>query len=413
MAKKIYDIIPPKNSPASKETEDGRESVRFEKKKKKFKKSLLIIPLFLLIGGGVFGFFWFSEAELTLYPKTEKIEAQEKIILSSKTKDTDLEKGVIPAIALETAIDLEGEFQSTGKIKKETKAFGIITVYNEYSDTPRSLVSSRFVSADGKVFWSKSKVTIPGRKKEKNKIIPGQVDVKVEAAETGQDSNIGPTTFALPALAGSPLYTAIYAKSFSAMSGGNIGEAEEVTEADLNLAKNSLFQEAKEQNKKNLLKNLQSGMEILDQAITHDISKEESSLPAGTVSKSFKFKVSVTSKTMAFKTADIGQIIDKVIASNLKADEQIEEESLTVGYILQSDASDSEELLANIEADKFKKIDIESLKESLAGKSADEARLFLSGLSGISKIEFKLKPFFQTSFPANKAKIKVNFYTGK
>jgi hypothetical protein len=404
MAKKIYDIIPPKNSPA----------VARPQKKKRFRKSLLLIPLIIiLVSGGVFGLFWFSEAELTLYPKTESIQAEQEIILSLKAAELDLEKGVIPAVSFENTVELEKEFQSTGITKKETKAFGTITVYNEYSDTPRSLVASRFVSADGKVFWSKTKITIPGRKKEKNKIIPGQADVRVEAAVAGQDSNIGPTTFALPALAGSPMYTAIYAKSFSAMTGGNIGEAEEVTEVDLKSAKNVLFEEAKSQNKDNLLKGLPEGMEIIDQALTHNVLKEENSLPAGTVSKSFKFKISVASKAMAFKKSDMEKIIVRALSSGLKPDEQIEEGSLFVGYIFQSDSIDSKNFLAKIEANKFKKIEIENLKESLAGKSAEEAKLFLNSFSGISKIEFKLKPFLQTSFPADKNKIKVKLEMGE
>lgn len=397
MAKKIFDIILLK-----------KEAVKFEKKKNEFRKGFLLIPLIIIfIGAGVFGLFWFSEAELTLYPKTESILAKETIVLSLKAAELDLEKKIMPASYLESAIDLEREFQSTGATKKETKAFGVITVYNEYSDAPRILVPSRFVSAEGKVFWSKDKVIIPGRKKEKNKIIPGEVQARVEAEKTGESYNIGSTTFALPALAGSPLYTAIYAKSFSAMLGGNIGEAEEVTESDLKTAKNTLLEKAISQNKELLFKKLPKGMELIDEVIVNNISKEESSAPLGAISKSFKYKISVSSKALVFAKSDIDEIVGQALMTSLQENEDIESQSLFVGYVLKSDEPDSKEILLNIEAKKFKKIEIGNLKKSLAGKSAKEAKLFLNNLSGISKIEFKLKPFLQTSFPKNENKINI------
>jgi hypothetical protein len=98
---------------------------------------------------------------------------------------------------------------------------------------------------------------------------------------------------------------------------------------------------------------------------------------------------------------------------NLRTDEQIEDGSLSVGYSLKSDGPDSKEVLMNIEAAKFKKIEVEELKKSLAGKSAKEAKLFLNSFPGVSRIEFKLKPFLQTSFPKDIAKIRVNLQMDK
>ena len=139
------------------------------------------------------------------------------------------------------------EIKEENKEIKEEKAEGIIRIFNDYSTASQSLVAgTRFVSDEGKLFRLVEKVVVPGQSTEKGKLIPGSVDVLVRADTAGSDYNIGVSTFSIPGFAGTPRYTAFYAKSFLAMAGGFKGESLAVSSEDLENAKKSLTAEVKE-----------------------------------------------------------------------------------------------------------------------------------------------------------------------
>jgi len=409
MAKKIFDIVPPKRVKIRKKTEE-KKNFSFVRLSKIFFFALVIA---LAGGGAALGILMDSEAQVDIWPKSKDIQAEEKVTLSLEVKEFDPERGIIPALLVENTMNMEKEFPSSGKAKEESKAAGTITVFNEYSDAPRTLLKSRFVSAEGKVFWSKDKVTIPGRTKEKNKIIPGQVQVKVEASEAGEDYNIGASTFALPALAGSPLYTAIYAKSFSPMSGGFIGQMDQVTEQDIENAKNSILEEARGKNKELLEEKLGEGMTIAESSILHEEIKKESSLPAGSMAKTFKYKITISSKAFSFKKSNMENLVMQMLESVLAADESIDEKTLRLDYVPDvSDSSEKETVLKmKISGKGYKKIESEDLKKSLIGRSTKEAEMLLGGLSGAERIEFRIKPFFKAIFPKQVENIMVKIKT--
>lgn len=399
MSRKIYDIIPPRVA----------ESMAFKNKKPNFFALMAVVIVFMgLIALGALVFFSFlnSEAEIDLWPKTEKVNAQDSFTLDSSQKNLDLQNKIIPVLILENQAYLEKEFMASGKAQEEKRAAGKITVYNEYSEAPRILVPSRFISPEGKVFRSLEKITIPGRTKDsKGKIIPGQAEINVEAEFPGKDYNLGPTTFALPALAGSPLYTAIYAKSSSPMAGGNIGEVAQITEQDLQLAQKQLLEEAEEINKNAILKKLLPDMVLPDRATASEILSQQNSSSAGDTAESFKSRISLLSKAYIIKKNDLSKIIN--LELNPQSDEALDENALKVEYSFQMPPGSAAVLKISIAGIKYKKIDTESLKKALSGKPSKEAEMFLNELPGISKAEFRIKPFLQNSFPENISNIKV------
>ena len=241
--KKFFDIIPPeKINPAP--FVHKRRGVKEQKKDFLIsrKKAALLICVFVLIFGITAGATVKSKAKIEILPKTEKQTFEVKAEICSSATKTDVSKKIIPGEIITAETSVSQEFSSTGAIIKKEKAKGIIRVYNNYS-SHQTLIPSRFFSSKGKLFWSTKRVYIPS----------GQyLDVEVVAAEPGDEYNIKPDTFALPGLAGSPRYTVVYGKSFSAMKGGEIAEKKVVSQNDLESAEKVLKEKALQKLKKSL-----------------------------------------------------------------------------------------------------------------------------------------------------------------
>lgn len=389
MSKKFFDIIPP-----GKVKKEVKKEIKLPKSKKIFLKGL-ILCLFFLALLSVLAFLFFSKIKIEIWPEVE--------ILELKSKE------VIPGKVLEDIRPGSQEFSASGETLKKEKARGKIRVYNTYSTSPRTLIPSRFVSTEGKLFWSVEKIVIPGARSEKGKLIPGEIDVEVVAAEAGQDYNIGPSTFALPALAGTSLYTTIYGKSFSPMTGGFKGEVSQVSQEDLEKAEHSLRAKLEKESKEFLKTTLDKDFILLDEAITQEVVEKNSSQKAGTEAESFIFQVKVKSEGLAFKRIDLENFAKNFITSAIPKDKKFDEESLVVDYSFESIDLESARITLNlgIKTKIYSDIDLAELKKGLLGKTLRESRIFLENLPEITKIVIKSWPFWKKRVPENIEKIEI------
>ena len=409
MAKKFYDIIPLQDKTIQDKTIFKNPSL-----KTPTAKGAVFFLILLVLVVGVFGLFFFAKIEIEIWPTTELLTLEKEITIDSKAEKSDFEKGIFLAKVFETQKSASREFPATGKFLKKEKARGILTVYNGYSVSPLSLIPSRFISADGKLFWSTKTITIPGATYEKGKLIPGKLEVEVQAAEPGEEYNIEPSTFALPALAGSPLYTAVYAKSFSPMVGGFIGQVSQVTKEDLEKAKNILVEEAENKGKEFLKETLPEDFVLMEQTISQQILEAKSSIEVGVEAESFNEQVKVKLEGLGFKKSELDEFVREIISLNIKEGEKFQEKSLEVNYSLLNLPSTTflEKVVLGLEIKTkvYSDIDEEGLKKALLGKSLKETKLFLDNLKGIERIEVKSWPFFSKKIPEdiNKVKIRLN-----
>ncbi len=415
MPKKFYDIIPPKGIESFSEKLELKKEIRQPKErgrkpKRIFLKGLICCAVFLILLG-VAGFYIFSKVEIKIWPKTDILNSKETVIIDSEITEPNFEAKIIPGKIFSDEKSTSEEFPASGKVLKEEKARGVIRVYNAASTSSRTLIPSRFVSADGKLFWSVNRAIIPGGRYEKGKLIPGEIDVDVQAAQAGEDYNIGPSTFALPALAGSASYTTIYGKSFSAMTGGSRKEVSQVTKEDLEKAENTLIERLKKESRDFLKTSLPTDFVLLDEAISQEIVETNSSVQALTEAQSFNFQVKIKSEGVGFKKSDIENFAKNVIILNIPEGKKIHEESLEINYSLLNLPSPTfpkkVELGLEIKAKVYSDIDLTELKKALLGKSFKESKIFLENLPEVTKTEIKSWPLLRKIIPENIEKVEI------
>ncbi len=417
--RKVTDILPPKELvfvPQEDREEKAAQIKRISRKKITGGKKGLIFSLVFLILLGVFCYLTLSKAEIDLWPETEVLNLETELTIGKEVKELNVSAKVIPAQIFQKEKTLTEVFQSSGKVLKEEKAEGILRVYNAYSTLPQVLIATtRFVSADGKVFRTPVTVTVPGGKYEGGKLVPGEIDVKVVAAEAGPEYNIGSSIFSIPGFAGTDRYTKFYGRSFEAMTGGLREEKPVVTKEDLTQAEDLLTKQVKKECEE-LLKNelqsegISSKFDYFLGEVKTEIIEKFSLADSGEEIKEFKFQVKARCETLLFQKEDLWNFAKESIIHQIPQGYKLYEESLKTDYSLQTINLDSGEIILSLDisAKIYSEVDVYNFKNALSGKSLLETKLFLENQPKITKVNVRFWPFWVGKVPEDFDKIKVN-----
>ncbi len=423
MNKRIIDIFPPKET---KEKEIKEVSLkkkitpRLKGPKVKislppFKKSLIFSFVILILIFGI-SYFTLSKAEIEIWPETEVLTLETKLTVDKTVEKPDFLAKVIPGEVFEKEKTVASIFTVSGIALKERKSQGTIRVYNDYSTYSQVLVEkTRFVSADGKVFRTPGKVSVPSGYYEKGKLVPGEIDIEVVSDQPIPEYNIGSSTFSIPGFAGTDRYTKFYAKSFRAMEGGFFEEVSKVTKEDLEEAEDSLVKQAKKESESSFRNELQSEeisseFYFLKDNIQTEILEKFSLVKPEDELEEFNFQVKAKSKTLLFKREDLINFAKEFLLPYLPEGKKLYQESLKIDYFAETVNLDSGKITIslNLTAKAYSDIDLSNLKNNLGGKSLREIKIFLENQPKIIKVEAKLWPFWVRSVPENQKKVKIN-----
>lgn len=408
-----------KTQPPTRDGEGFLSPKAFEAKKEILPKKpaismTLVISLFVVVAMGVAGvaaMIILPEATLNIVPKKETVILDIPIKADTSLSETSIETNAIPGQIVKVEKEEEFQFNATGKSTGESKATGKITIYNEYTP-PQSqtlVKTTRFQSADGKIFRTTANVIVPAAKTENGKTIPGTIEVAVVADGAGAEYNISPSEFSIPGLAGTPKAKAIYGKSTSTMQGGSRGEGLMVTLDDINNAKTQAENELIEAVKNELKEKLPKDLEIADDSIETKILEEKISAQAGQTVEKFTINLKVSAMAFLFQEEDIKTLIEKNIETKLMRD-KITYKDFRKNYkdIEMDFSAGIMSLVAHVEQDIAAFVDVESLKNSVAGKNEEEVREIILNESSIEAAHVSMRPkFILKKIPSDTDKINI------
>jgi hypothetical protein len=424
MAKKIYDVKPPKV--ARKSAKKIKEFLATEEKVKKThaparrKKEGRPMWMPVSIGGAVvllivcvFLFFKLPKADIAIWPKVETLSFKQTLTADKSASLVDEVKAIVPAQYFQASKTESQEFPATGNGSNEGLASGTITVYNKF-DPPTSFTfkaGTRFISDSGKLFIAPSKVIIPAAKKSGSKIIPGSVQIKVQAAEGGDSYNIAPSNFSVPGLKGTPSYYSVYASSTTAMSGGYAGKVKKVTNDDIAQAKDTLTKKAIEEATSDLKSQISSDYVLLDNAISSSIASASTQTKSGTIADNFTYQTTAKASALAFKKSDLNDFAKQYIISQMPEGKKLLDNSFKINYSATSvDVSGGKAtLILDFSSGVYKNIDVNSMALSLLGENSSQINQTINNSLGdqAPKIEIKFWPFWVTSAPKTQKAIHI------
>lgn len=346
-------------------------------------------------------------ATITINAKTADW-AYNDSILADRAAKADSKTLTIPNQTFSQKKNLELKFPATGKKQVERKASGKITVYNSYSSDPQPLVANtRFISPEGKLFRLTKNIVVPGAKISEGKIIPSSIETEVMADAAGTDYNIGPVKlFAIPGFKGTPKYQAFYAESKESMSGGFIGEVGYPTANDISAAKQNIAKALEDGLKAAVYSQIPAEFKILPDAsrfaVNNQTVKEEVD-----ADNNFSIFSEATMNVVGFRESDLLAVLIKRAEEEQSSEYEVVSKELNYGNARADFDSGKMSFLINFKTKLRQKIDLESLKNNIAGKSEPDLRAIIFALSGVDSANISLWPFWVSKVPLDQAKVTI------
>ncbi len=399
--KKIYDIRPP---------QEKEEIVGFRIPQKKplikrkfFWYSLGTIVFILFI---LWVFLPASSATIYIFPKTNEIKTEALVVASEGLDKPDMEKQKIPLYSFEKELTISKVYQSSLKDVSE-KARGVIRVFNEYSTRVILVAGTRFLSATepSRIFYSTKKIVIPAG---------GYVDVEVVASEPGEDYNIEPTTFSVPGLRNySPaqLYYSVYAKSYNKMTGGVTKKEPQVTQEDLDKAKEDLLKSAESRSLEELKSLAGDDYLILEKTLeTEVISAQPFDVVVGQKAENFTYQVKIKAKAKGVKKEDLNLFARYFIDAQIPPDKEVYEPTIkTKINQINIDLDKNVTLEVEIYGKILNVVDEGLIREIAKNQTRSQILKHLNELypNAAKRPEVKFHPFFTRKSPKSSEKINL------
>ncbi len=438
MAKKIYDIKPPKvarkttrTTKTTKEVKVIKASLQEEKiftkavepekvqhthhkkEKKSFWMPVSVGVLVVLLVVGVYLFVKLPKASITIWPKVDTLSFKQTIIADKSVTLVDATKEVIPAQYFEASKTVTQDFPATGSGADGGLSSGTITIYNKF-DPPQAFTfkaGTHFMSDSGKLFVAMQKIVIPAAKKSGSKITPGSVQVQVQAVENGDNYNIAPSNFSIPGLKGADAYYSVYATSSTAMSGGYAGKVKKVTDDDIQGAKDVLVKKASADAMVAVKNQIPSDYVLLDNATSSITTDASTQTKTGAIADKFTYKVAVKISALAFKKSDVDKFAKSYINSQASVGKSILDSTYKMTYSASTvDVSGGKETLnLDFSSGVYQSIDVNAVSLSVLGKDENQIKQTINNNLNdqVSNIKVNFWPFWVKSAPDNQSSVSV------
>lgn len=402
MAKKIYDIFPPHIK-----TDDR---LNIKQKKEKPSRNLNIRKIGIIFGSSLLllflGYTFFLRVDIIISPKTEEVSFSGRIEIKTDALQVDYLSRIIPGKLIEVEKEKSKTFSSTGYDTEEKSAEGVLRVYNNHSSLPQILVAeTRFVSSDGKLFRSLERISVPGR----TQLGAGHIDVRVRAAEPGEDYNIDRTVkFSIPGLQGTPMFTSVYAENLNPITGGFIGRLPKITQEDVDGARSILISDILAEVKNDIANNSQN-LVLIDTLIAEDMLQETISPGVGENYESFNYSIKIKAKALAYDASDLEDLINEFLL------EQVPDRDLTgellfsekkiwnnpeLSYDVISISEAGAIIFVETSGIAYPEIEKMAFKREVSGKSLEEIRMILSDNPRILTFSVNVRPSWIKNAPS-------------
>jgi len=364
-----------------------------------------------IIIAGIIGYLILPSAELTIFPKTEAESLDLSLTGSKDAVAINAQTNEIPLKEISVRKTKSQEFLATGEKQLDEKARGVITVYNEYSSEPQTLVATtRFESSDGKIFRISKNVIIPGASINEGKIIASWLDVEVTADQPGEEYNIGPSNFTIPGFKGGPKFAAFYGSSKEAMTDGSTKKVKVVLKTDLEQAQKILTDGLRDEVNSSLKDQIPEDYKMFEGGTKEDLTNVFPTAKENDQVDKFTLEIEIVVRSLLYKEDDLKNLINsKFVAAMPEGKNPLSEtQKIEWSEPIEIDWQKGEaKFKIKAEEDLAFEIDIEKIKSDLAGKKEVEVRKYLSSQLEIERATISFWPFWVKKIPSQLKKIKV------
>ena len=370
-------------------------------------KKIIWIAVPIVIIAGIFIFLNISKkATVAINFKAIPFEYQGNFSANINIKEADISKNLIPAETFTQEKNLTELYPASSRKSVSEKATGKIKIYNTYSSDPQALVATtRFLTADGRIYRLDKNIIVPGAEIKDGQIIAVAIEADVTADKAGVNYNSGPIEhLSIPGFKGSPKYEKFYGSLVKA-SGGFIGERAFPSDKDIKLAKEKIGEVLKSSFNKDLGSVLPPEFKLLEKSSQVKIVR--TSVNTQTDDKgNFSVFGEALFEAVGFRETDLKSVLlelahkdnPNTIFKNLGLEYKVS----TVNF---------EKGLLNFELNSngtlTQDFDIEKFKLEIIGHNVDEVNSIIKKLPGLSDAKVSVWPSLFKKLPNSSKRIKI------
>ena len=370
---------------------------------------IIIICISILCGSIYFISNLFLNANIEIFNKHQSFLLDNKEFTASKDVNSPIHFEIMIVPNEETKSVILTQTQDVS-----IKAIGDVTLYNEYSTKAQNLAIHTYLAdSDGKTYTINNAVSIPGYKKDGNKIIPGSVKVGITAFLPGAPYNGTPTDFIISSFKGTDKAKKIYAKTTTPITGGAQGVVYSIGQEDkdaIDTFINSSF-------KNNLIKKatalVPSGYILYPNSFSFS---SETNTDILSEDPKANIKISGVLSTIILKESDLFSSIIKSVLPDISSDELNEIKTPDISNLIFNFSNNNQVVDKDIQNISFKlsgsfesiwNPNIDTLKTSLVGVPKINISSILKQDPGITSASISIFPPWQSNVPNDLSRIKI------
>lgn len=347
------------------------------------------------------------------------LNAQVIIRANSNPKEADIDVTVAQGATLDTArsripgdilqetVSDSSQTQTTGSKKTGNYAKGEVNVLNWTTAKINFNKGEAIISKNGVKFNLDSQVEIASRSAS----TPGQSTVSVIAQDYGSTGNLNAGTEFTFQKYDELLYSA---KNDNAFSGGDEKQVTVVSQDDMTKLQNSLTDQLTAKAKQSLKeKNPASGLS--DDAIEIKVAKKQFDKNLDDESPDLKLDMEIEATALVYDQNVLKDLLSKQ-AQEGSGDKLIATpDNIDILSLVAKRGTNSLKLSGKYRANLIPNINLDDIKDKIAGKSIKGARAIIKENPDVSDIEVKFTPnlILFSSIPKNRSKINITIEANK
>lgn len=353
--------------------------------------------------------FLFGRAFVSVNPKMKDVVLNENL---SAVKDSNANGLSFDLVVISGAENKN--IQASGEKNVSTSATGAVVIYNAFNSSPQILnIDTRLEGSNGKIYKTQTKITVPGMDK---KGTPGQIEVKIYGSSAGADYNSSPLDFKIAGFKGTPKYAKIYGRSKGEITGGFVGKAPDVSDADQVSALADLKTTLEAKLLQKATDQIPSGFILFKDAVflnTNNANNEPNISSTNNNDNSLTLTLNGTLYGILFNEQKLIKKIAEDSIDKYDGSDVFISNIRDLTFSLTNQDSTSFDSVQNISfslsgsAKIVWKLDENKFTADLLGKSKKDFNQVLSGYPNIDSATLTLNPFWMMSVPDKTKNIKV------
>ncbi|NOY15251.1 MAG: hypothetical protein GXP43_03480 [bacterium] len=352
----------------------------------------VVLPFLILpVAAGLLYYFVFK-AVIVITPKTEALTKNIAITLDPSAKSADFQAGIIPARQVEFTVDKKVSVATSGTTETGEPGQGVIIIFNK-SSNPKTFKKGAvlYLTNDKtKKIVLEETVQVASQSSQTNEnevttLIPGKAEAKAKTSFFGEEAN-------LPAgkeMFFEKLDTKIYkAKVKEAFTGGKKYEVKAVSKDDVNRLKDKIKNEVEKEIDRLIADQIKDDEEMVKSSLKIKYEKESLSAQVGKPAESVTLTTKAKISVLVYKKGDVAKIVDEALEKIVPGGFLIDKDNVKWSF----KPLEKNNYQLQLKVPLKWSFDTQIIRDSLQGKDKNTAYFYLSNLPGVYAFKISFQP---------------------